>query len=91
MSLLPDSIIKLAKSLELKRLIEAKQKSDNNDYQAKNKILQNLLTDYPKNFKIDSILNKKYVGLTHKPTGFKIHAPRTLIPIGIENKINSAS
>jgi hypothetical protein len=87
MSLLSNSIIKLAKSLELKRLIKAKKKSDNNDYAGKNRILADLLNKHPKQFKVDSVLDDKYVGLTHKPSGFKIHAPRMLIPIGIENSM----
>ena len=87
MSLLSDNIIKLAKSLELKRLIEAKKKSDNNDYDGKNKILADLMRTHPGQFKVNSILDKKYVGLTHKPTGFQIHAPRTLIPTGIEYNV----
>jgi hypothetical protein len=90
MSLLSDNIVKLAKSLELTRLIEAKKKSDNNDYDGKNRILADLLRNNPRQFKIDSVLDAKYVGLTHKPTGFKIHAPRTLVPVGIEQSINKA-
>lgn len=85
MSLLSDNIIKLAKSLELKRLIEAKKKSDNNDYAGKNKILADLMDKHPSQFKVDSELNGKYIGLTHKPSGFKIHAPRMLVPVGIEH------
>jgi hypothetical protein len=85
MSLLSDNIIKLAKSLELKRLIEAKKKSDNNDYEGKNKILSDLMTKHPSQFKVDSELNSKYIGLTHKPSGFKIHAPRMLVPVGVEH------
>lgn len=90
MSLLSDNITKLAKSIELQRLIEAKKKSDNKEYQSKNKIIQDLLAKHPRDFKIDSLLDKNYVGLTHKPTGFKIHAPRTLIPVGIEYNIKKA-
>ena len=87
MSLLSDNIIKLAKSLELKRLIEAKKKSDNRDYQGKNKILSDLMRKHPNQFRVDSVLDNKYVGLTHKPSGFKIHAPRMLVPVGIENNM----
>ena len=79
---------KIAKSMQLKKLIEAKQMSDKRDYGSKNTILADLLKNYPNQFKVDSALDNKYVGLTHKPTGFKIHAPRNLIPIGIENKAN---
>jgi hypothetical protein len=89
MSLLSNEIIKLAKSIQLKKLIEAKQMSDKRDYDSKNKILAELLKKYPGEFKVDSITDNKYVGLTHKPTKFKIHAPRTLIPVGIEHSYTS--
>lgn len=87
MSLISTDIVKLAKSLQLKQLIEAKKKSDKNDYGAKHKILGDLLNSHSKEFKVDSLLNDNYVGLTHKPSGFKIHAPRTLIPVGIEYSV----
>lgn len=84
MSLLPLGIFKLAKSMELKKLIEAKKFSDNRNYPAKNNILSELLRKHPDQFKVDSELNAKYVGITHKPSGFKIHTKRKLIPEGIE-------
>ena len=87
MQLLPDDIVKIAKSLQLKKLIEAKKFSDKNEYGSKNTIIADILSKYPKEFKVDQLLNDKYVGLTHKPSGFKIHAPRSLIPVGIENKV----
>jgi len=86
MRLLPDSIVKLAKSLELKKLIEAKKRSDVGDYSAKNRILKDVLNSSPSQFKVDSKLNEKYVGITHTPTGFKIHTKRNLIPSNIEYK-----
>jgi hypothetical protein len=85
MRLLSPAIYKSAESIQLKKLKEAKKCSDNKDYNCKNKLLADLLKDYPSEFKVDSITNKKYVGLTHKPTSFKIHAPRTLVPVGIEH------
>jgi len=77
---------KLAKSYELKKLIEAKEFSDKSNYFEKNKIIGSLINKYPKHFKVDSSLNAKYVGLTHKPTGFRIHAPRFLVPTSVEKK-----
>ncbi len=74
------SLKKQAKSLDLIRLIEAKKKSDQRDYVAKNQLLLELVNRKPKDFKIDSYLNKDYVGLTHIPTGFKIHAPKKILP-----------
>lgn len=81
-------LLKLAKSLQLKRLIEAKKYSDEGNYEAKNNILRELLHKDPKQFKVDSDLNAKYVGITHKPSGFKIHTQRKLIPEGIEKMSN---
>ena len=77
---------KLAKSYELKKLIEAKGHSDKSDYESKNKVLKELMAKHPQHFKVDSSLNAKYVGLTHKPTGFRIHAPRFLVPTSVEKK-----
>lgn len=88
MHLLPTDIIKIAKSIQLKKLLEAKQFSDRKQYSHKNTILGELLQKYPKEFKVDQILNDKYVGITHKPSGFKIHTQRSLIPAGIENKLS---
>lgn len=67
--LLSEEIIKLAKSMELKQLLEAKKRSDLNDYSSKNRILSDLLNNKPSEFKIDSELNAKYVGITHTPRG----------------------
>jgi hypothetical protein len=81
----PSQLVKLAKSHALKQLIEAKKLSDKNDYAGKHKILANLMGKYPQEFKVDSsVSNDKYVGLEHKPSGFKIHAPNMLIPINVE-------
>ena len=77
--------------MELKQLLEAKKRSDINDYSGKNRILADLLNKLPSQFRIDSELNAKYVGITHTPTGFKIHAPRKLVPPGIEVKFNEAA
>ena len=88
MSLWNSIMVKLAKSMELKQLLEAKKRSDINDYATKNSILAELLHKSPGQFKIDSELNSKYVGLTHTPTGFRIHAPRRIIPSGIETQFN---
>ena len=85
MRLLSPTIYKLAESIQLKKLKEAKRFSDVRDYNSKNKILSELMKKFPKEFMVDSITDNKYVGITHKPTRFKIHAPRTLIPTGLEH------
>lgn len=65
---------------DLHRLLLAKQMSDARNYHEKNKILRNLFMERPEDFVIDSDLNKKFVGVTHVPTSFKVHAPRDIIP-----------
>jgi hypothetical protein len=87
MRLLSRDIFKIAKSIELKKLIEAKKFSDEKNYNAKNNILRALLNKHPEQFKIDSDLNAAYVGITHKPTGFKIHTKRRLVPEKIEKDV----
>lgn len=77
------SHLKTAKSHELLQLIEAKKKSDARDFVAKNHIIQTLTHKNPSHFKVDSRLNRNYVGLTHVPTGFKIHAPKKILPAEI--------
>ena len=67
-------------------LLRAKGLSDNKNYIEKNKILRDLLIKNPDKFLIDSDLNSKYVGLTHVPTSFKIHAPRDIIPTGVSRQ-----
>lgn len=77
---------KEAKSKDLIQLLEAKKLSDKNEYGKKNELISAVIKRSPKDFKIDSTLNKKFVGITHKPSGFRIHVPKTLIPIEVEKK-----
>lgn len=89
MLVFPSYLVKLAKSHALNQLIEAKKLSDKNDYGGKHEILKSLMAKYPKQFEVDSdVANGKYVGLVHKPTGFKIHAPKMLIPINVEKRMS---
>ena len=81
-----DLLIKLAKSNAEKGnsvlfdLIRAKQLSDKKNYSEKAKILNQLLKAKPGEFYIDS-RQVHTVGLTHKPTGFKIHTTKGSIPL----------
>lgn len=79
---------------DLHLLLQAKAMSDGKNYHEKNKILRDLFMSSPDDFLIDSDLNKKFVGVTHVPTSFKIHAPRDIIPYTVKrqealNKISS--
>lgn len=71
---------------ELGDLIKAKKFSDTKNYSTKHEILGKLMAEKPQDFYIDSRLNKKFVGITHTPTKFKIHVPRTLVPINVEKR-----
>jgi hypothetical protein len=73
-------INKIAKSMELKQLIKAKKMSDESDYVHKNELIRKMLIKNPEAFRVDSRLNREYVGLTHIKSGFKIHAPKSIVP-----------
>lgn len=77
----PDEVIsKLGRDNKhplLARLLQAKQYSDQRDYGNKHHVLRQLITERPDEFMIDSEQGD-IVGLTHKPTGFKIHAHRSV-------------
>lgn len=66
----------------LDRLKKAKKHSDNKQYSQKNAIIMELFRERIGEFHRDSdhteTGHKKYVGVTHKPTGFQVHVPRTL-------------
>lgn len=58
-------------------LQRAKVLSDAGDYSGKNTALRGALTEGPGEFVRDSKLNR-FAGITHKPSGFRIHAPNEL-------------
>ena len=66
--------------MELKQLIKAKKMSDESDYVHKNELIRKMLIKNPEAFRVDSRLNREYVGLTHIKSGFKIHAPKSIVP-----------
>lgn len=61
----------------LQKLILAKTESDRKNYEAKHRILRELINQYPEEFVIDDD-SGKYQGITHTPTKFKIHGPRSV-------------
>jgi len=63
----------------LEQLRKAKAESDRRNFAAKHAILRPLLEQYPGEFVIDS-QQHRFAGLTHSPTGFRIHMPRTAVP-----------
>ena len=71
---------------DLYLLLRAKQLSDVKNYHEKNKILRNLMSERPEDFLVDSELNRKFVGITHVPTAFKVHVPNNIIPSSVKRQ-----
>lgn len=63
-------------------LLYAKARSDRKDYGAKHRTLSCLLKRAPGDFYVDS-RQGAFVGLTHRPSGFRIHMPSRFLPEGI--------
>jgi hypothetical protein len=63
----------------LQLLRDAKQHSDRRQYAAKHEPLRRLLIQSPDDFERDSEPGRM-VGITHRPTKFRIHMPRTAVP-----------
>jgi hypothetical protein len=61
------------------QLLEAKGHSDMGDYSSKHRIVRKMLEEQPEAFKIDST-DGDILGITHLPTGFKMHVPRVIVP-----------
>ncbi|HXS24019.1 MAG TPA: hypothetical protein VN719_07310, partial [Gemmatimonadales bacterium] len=69
-------------------LRKAKERSDRGDYLGKHEILRQLLKERPGEFFIDSH-EHPMVGITHRPTRFRIHMPEVALPdefVGREKK-----
>jgi hypothetical protein len=62
----------------LDQLLSAKTESDRGNYRAKHQILMKLIHERPGEFVRDSA-GRDMVGLTHVPTGFKLHAPAVMV------------
>jgi hypothetical protein len=63
----------------LAALRQAKKESDRGNWPAKHDLLRQTIRSEPHNFIIDSEM-AGITGLTHKPTGFKIHIPTPTVP-----------
>jgi len=68
----------------LDRLRQAKAYSDNRLYVEKAMLLRALMMEYPSDFAIDSESDGIF-GITHKPTGFKVHLPSIEVPGNIQH------
>lgn len=61
-------------------LLAAKEHSDKGDYGSKTHLVRNLLHKFPKDFVVDTP-EGQFVGITHVPTGFKMHISRAVVPL----------
>lgn len=64
----------------LPALQQAKAESDTGNYGAKSFQLNKLMTQAPADFVVDSNSYSPHPGITHVPTGFRFHVPRSAIP-----------
>lgn len=69
----------------LSQLMEAKRESDRRNYKRKHSILRRLIEDNPDAFSVDS-MSRGIAGLTHNPTGFRLHMPGTAVPAALAEK-----
>jgi hypothetical protein len=67
----------------LTQLLKAKMESDRHRYEAKHSIMRDLIRDKPSDFHQDSE-DKGIVGVTHHPTGFRMHLPKTVVPVTLK-------
>lgn len=63
------------------RLLEAKRLSDRGHFRAKHDIVRAMLQEQPDAWRVDSQF-RDVVGLTHQPTGFRLHMPQRQLPAG---------
>lgn len=60
-------------------LLQAKKHSDNKEYDRKAALMLMLMQAKPDEFIVDQE-DDKYPGITHVPTNFRMHVPKTIIP-----------
>lgn len=66
----------------LEALQEAKRMSDVKRYNAKHAIMSGIMLRHPEEFTIDSE-DGDILGVTHAPTGFRMHLPRRIVPAAV--------
>lgn len=70
----------------LASLLRAKTESDRRNYAAKHEIMSQLMRRAPADFVIDST-SGDIVGVTHKPTRFRLHLPAKTIPATVSSEV----
>jgi len=78
MNLLSDTLWKSARDLD--QLLQAKSLSDRKRYAEKSRVVRAMLERKPQDWEIDS-REGRFVGLTHLPTGFKLHLPASQVQL----------
>jgi predicted RNase H-like nuclease (RuvC/YqgF family) len=63
----------------IQQLLKAKKHSDRAEWEQKKAIIHKLLSERPDEFHIDS-RQSHTVGLTHKPSRFRIHTLKSALP-----------
>jgi hypothetical protein len=63
----------------------AKSYSDHEQYHQKHAILRRLIKERPDDFFVDS-RQGRFVGITHRPTGFRLHLPQHIVPTVMREK-----
>jgi hypothetical protein len=74
----------------LEQLQFIQQLSDNRAYAAKSAQLRKLMLSNPENWYIDEELQRFY-GITHRPTGYRFHLPKTHVPADISKTLTKTS
>jgi hypothetical protein len=72
----------------LQKLLDAKRLSDVRDYKGKHQRLRQLIDKYPDDFFVDS-MQGDIVGVTHRPTGFRMHAPIRVLPSSLRGRVDA--
>lgn len=66
----------------LAQLLAAKAHSDKKRYKAKHALMRQLIMARPREFAVDSSA-RGIAGITHVPTGFRMHLPQIVLPAGL--------
>jgi starvation-inducible DNA-binding protein len=80
----------LSVSPVLAQLIEAKRHSDNKRYERKNQIIRKLMQQAPQDWQVDDP-NSYHKGVTHMPTGFRLHVDPAIINSQVQQLAKQAA
>jgi hypothetical protein len=72
----------------LNTLQTAKTHSDKKEYPQKAKLMYKLMREHPEEFSVDAS-EKGHPGVTHNPTGFRMHVPWAYVPANVGAQVKS--